>query len=177
RFFFVVPGEDNQSCLLDGLRPECRGSLPALAPIVASGSTPSDPPNGDTVLAPAAPRPSEASDQDARYAVPLCDSCGTAIARSVVAISQGHDPASHLGLASISEPKRQTLIQSLALLAASQPSTATTPTTQSLSLWWGYVAAAIGGITNSASAGPSTASAPLRFLYQSKADREERDRG
>jgi DNA modification methylase len=104
----------------------------------------------------------------------LCDSCGTAIARSLAATRRDRSPDIDLGVVSISERKRQILRRSLVLLAGDAGSIDTTPTTDALNLWSGCVRAAIDATTSSAV--PSEASVQ-RFRYESKASRSEREDG
>lgn len=101
---------------------------------------------------------------NAKCAANLCDSCATAFAQSLVQTSQGKSPESLLSRVFITEHKRQILIQSLALIAATPESIATTTTIQNLNLWFGFVFRAIEDATNSESHSRSNVSGgPLRY--------------
>jgi hypothetical protein len=114
--------------------------------------------------------------QNVKSAASLCDSCATAIAQSLAAISRGDTP-SLLGQASMPEHKRQILSQSLALFAESRGNTDTIPTIASLRLWFGYVQHAITACTTQENDDTLGAFAQIPFKYQSKASRREREAG
>ena len=77
--------------------------------------------------------------QVARSAVNLCDLCGTSIARSIVLISQGHDPELNLLADCITEQRKQILYHSLVLTAARSGNIDITMTTQSQRMLFGFV--------------------------------------
>lgn len=109
----------------------------------------------------------------AKSAVNLCGSCATVFAQSLVQTSQGKNPESLLSQVFITERKKQILIQSLALIAATPESIATTTTTANLKMWFGFVLRAIEDATNSEFLNPSNVSGgPLR--YSSKAGKLDR---
>lgn len=146
---------------------ESSGPLPATTPSIALGAV--------------RDRRVEEIARRVKSAGNLCDSCGIAIARSLAAMQQGHDPESILGAVSISEHRRRILIRSLALLAESQESTDTIPTIASLSLWFGYVRLAISESTTPGNGDTFDGSDPLAsevpYRYIAKAARSERERG
>ena len=108
-----------------------------------------------------------------KSAVNLCGSCATVFAQSLVQTSQGKNPESLLSQVFITERKKQILIQSLALIAATPESIATTTTTANLKMWFGFVLRAIEDATNSEFLNPSNVSGgPLR--YSSKAGKADR---
>jgi len=129
-----------------------------------------------TVQRGAMPRPSKKLVQNVRSAGNLCDSCGTAIAQSLVASRHGQDPVLPLSRVSINECSKNILIQNLALHVENRESTDTILTIQSLTLLFGSVFYAIGEATNKANAEKrgNTGFGPTRFHYTSKANKVDR---
>jgi len=104
----------------------------------------------------------------------LCNSCATAIAQRL-ARCVAEKSTSSLGPDSTPICKNSILTQSLASFAEPWVNTGTTPTTQSLSILFGYVRLATREYTARATAGdPSTHPG---FLYKSKSSRAERNAG
>jgi hypothetical protein len=113
----------------------------------------------------------------ARSAVPLCETCATATARSVAQWLRAPTPALRPGAASTSGPRLRTLSQSLALAAAGARSTGIIPTTESLHALCGSAAAATTASTTASATAADGDRTPLRFRYTSKPDDGERNAG
>jgi len=122
-----------------------------------------------------------------KSAASLCDSCATAIAQSLVQLQQGQGPVSILGLDSISEHKKQTLIQSLVSSVRSLENTDITQITTNQSILSGIVQNATGNYMAKTGCVPiyppfhSYATRQIEradpIRYQAKAARRERDIG
>jgi len=107
----------------------------------------------------------------------LCDSCATAIARSLVLIRQGHAPESLPFPAYISERRKRILSRVLALYVAGRESTDIILTTESLTMLLGSARSAIADCIISEKSAANSECAPTRFRYCSKASRAEREAG
>jgi hypothetical protein len=132
--------------------------------------------SGDIALQSAPSHPLSRIVQSAKSAAPLCDSCATVIAQSLVATRLGQDPASPLCPASISEHRRQILNQCLALYVAGRESTDTILTTASLKTLLGSVRHAIADSISLEGAGSAanTECVQPRLFYSSKANSDDR---
>jgi len=146
-----------------------------LAPSVAKSSVAMQETTESIALRNAKLKAVEKNALDARYAGSLCASCAIAIAQNLVVTLQGNALELLPGLDSISEHKRQILIQSLALFAESQDNTDIIPTTPSLKLLFGFVQNAIQSYTPTSKVVDGYA--PKRLCYHSKASRRERNAG
>jgi hypothetical protein len=153
------------------------GELPLFASNAELSSQPTQATNGYSAPSNARLTAIVQNARNAKYAENLCDSCVTAIAQSIAAMSHAPSPESIRGLDSISERRRQILSRNLALFAETQGSTDTIPTIASLSLLFGSVLHAIAKNTKQESNVAPGGYAPTRFLYQSKASRRERNAG
>lgn len=114
--------------------------------------------------------------QNVRSAASLCNSCVTAIARSLAATLRGQSPEAHLSPVSISEHSKRILSRSLALHVVGRENTDITTTTENLKTLLGCVLPAIAAITKSEKSA-STASIDSdrpRLHYSSKADADDR---
>jgi hypothetical protein len=115
--------------------------------------------------------------QNVKCAGGLCDSCATAIARSLVAMQLGQDPESILGRVFTSGHKRQILKRCLASFVVLLGDTDTIPTTDSLNLLFGSVFHAIGSCTQRGEERRESVPCQKRLLYVSKASRADRNEG
>ena len=174
----------SQAASVPGDAPEQRPPKPAAksdsskssAPPAESGGKPTPETIGDTAPTTAQTQLAARTVQLARSAVPLCDSCATAIAQSVARTLLDPAPESQAGPDSTLALKRQTLSRSLALVAAGWQSTGITPTTESLSALCGSALLATTESTT-ASDTASDGAQNLRLRYQSKASSRERNAG
>ena len=156
----------------DAGKSQSNGS-PAHSAAPSSMSTPAT--IGSIALAPAQTLPDDPFVLRVQSAGNLCASCATAIALSLAPTQPGHVPASPLGKGSMPEHRRQTLIRCLVFYAETRESIATTPTTASLKMWFGFVRDAMSQpIPENAT---EDGFVPKRFRYQSKASRAERNAG
>jgi hypothetical protein len=126
-------------------QPSVARSAPSTSSAATAPSRSAHTPETTPVTAPEA-APTKSDDLSALRAASagsLCDSCVTAIARSVAATSRGHSPAIPLGLPSTADFSERILSRSLALIAADLASSDTTSTTTALTTSLGCAVDAI----------------------------------
>ncbi len=106
----------------------------------------------------------------------LCDLCGTSIVLSIAVMQLGRSPESIVGQVFMPAHKKRTLTRCLAFFVGALGSTDTIPTTENLSLWFGYVRDAM---QNSIpTEGTADVQAQIsRLFYHSKASKADRDDG
>jgi len=106
----------------------------------------------------------------------LCDLCAIVIAQSIVVMQHGQDPAQLHGWDFINEPKKPILLRCLVSFVDLLGNIDTIPTTENLSLFFGFVRDAIRNNipTNETGNGQGQIS---RLKYCAKASRSERGKG
>ena len=151
-----------------------RKSAPANG--VGGNSSPCHPLNESIVQENAQRQEVERIARNVRSAAHLCGLCEIAIAHALVEARYHRNAALPLTQVSISEPKRQILIQSLARYVEGRENTDTILTTASLKTLFGSVFHAIGESTSSANPGSAGNISPgrTRFRYTSKAGSDDR---